>query len=42
MRVKTSYIYMERALDHAMTALRHGSFDETASNASVLGALDDA
>jgi len=33
---------MEMALDHAMTALLHGSFDATASNASVLGALDAA
>ena len=40
--IRTSYIYMEMALDHAMTALLHGSFDETASNASVLGALDAA
>ena len=40
--IRTSYIYMEMALDHAMTALLHGSFGETASNASVLGALDAA
>jgi pyrroloquinoline quinone (PQQ) biosynthesis protein C len=40
--IRTSYIYMEMALDHAMTALLHGSFDATASNASVLGALDAA
>jgi len=27
------------ALDHAMLAALHGSFDETASNASTLGTL---
>jgi pyrroloquinoline quinone (PQQ) biosynthesis protein C len=40
--IRTSYVYMEMALDHAMGALMHGSFDETASNASTLGALDAA
>jgi len=40
--VRSSYAYMEMALDHAMTATLHGSFDETASNASTLGALDAA
>ena len=36
-RSATSYVYMEMALDHAMLAALHGSFDETASNASTLG-----
>jgi pyrroloquinoline quinone (PQQ) biosynthesis protein C len=40
--IGTSYAYMEMALDHAMLAALHGSFDETASNASTLGALDAA
>ena len=40
--IGTSYAYMEMALDHAMLATMHGSFDETASNASTLGALDAA
>jgi pyrroloquinoline quinone (PQQ) biosynthesis protein C len=40
--IRASYVYMEMALDHAMAALVHGSFDETASNASTLGALDAA
>ena len=40
--IRTSYVYMEMAIDHARTALLHGSFEETASNASVLGALDAA
>jgi pyrroloquinoline quinone (PQQ) biosynthesis protein C len=40
--VRTSYIYMEMALDQALGAMLHGSFDETASNASTLGALDAA
>lgn len=40
--VRTSYVYMEMALDQAMTASLHGSFDETASNASTLGVLDAA
>jgi len=40
--IRTSYTYMEMALDHAMLAAMHGSFDETASNASTLGALDAA
>jgi pyrroloquinoline quinone (PQQ) biosynthesis protein C len=37
--IGTSYAYMEMALDHAMLATLHGSFDETASNASTLGTL---
>jgi len=40
--IRASYVYMEMALDHAMTAAMHGSFDETASNASTLGILDAA
>jgi len=40
--VRTSYIYMEMALDQALSSMLHGSFDETASNASTLGALDAA
>lgn len=35
--IQSSYAYMEMALDHAMMAALHGSFDETASNASTLG-----
>jgi len=35
--IRSSYIYMEMALDEAMFAAAHGSFDETASNASTLG-----
>jgi pyrroloquinoline quinone (PQQ) biosynthesis protein C len=34
--VRSSYRYMEMALDSAMTAAMHGSFDETASNAATL------
>ena len=40
--IQTSFVYMEMALDHALLAALHGSFDETASNASTLGALDAA
>ena len=40
--IRTSYAYMEMALDHAMMAAIHGSFDETASNASTLDALNVA
>lgn len=35
--IRSSYVYMAMALDHAMEAAIHGSFDETASNASTLG-----
>lgn len=38
--IRSSYVYMEMAADHAMDAALHGSFDETASNASTLGELD--
>ena len=34
--IRSSYRYMEMALDSAMQAAMHGSFDETASNASTL------
>ena len=40
--IRASFVYMEMALDHAMAAAVHGSFDQTASNASTLGALDAA
>ena len=42
--IQSSYSYMTMALDSAMMAAIHGSFDETASNASTLGldALDAA
>lgn len=40
--IRLSYGYMAMALDHAMAAATHGSFDETASNASTLGVLDAA
>ena len=36
--IRSSYRYMEMALDHAMMAALHGAFDETASNASTLDA----
>lgn len=41
--IRTSYVYMKMALDHAMTAATRG-FDEPASNAPLLGenALDAA
>ena len=34
--IRTSYVYMKMALDHAMAAALHGSFDEPASNAPTL------
>ena len=40
--IRSSYVYMAMALDHAMAAALHGDFDQTASNASTLGALDAA
>ena len=40
--IQSSYVYMELALDTALMTAVHGSFDETASNASTLGALDPA
>jgi pyrroloquinoline quinone (PQQ) biosynthesis protein C len=38
--VQSSYRYMEMSLDSAMMAATRGGFDETASNASTLGAFD--
>jgi pyrroloquinoline quinone (PQQ) biosynthesis protein C len=40
--IRSSYIYYAIGLDHALEEMLHGSFDETASNASTLGALDAA
>ena len=40
--IRSSYVYFEMGLNHAMATLLHGSFDDTASNASTLGALDAA
>ncbi len=40
--IRSTYIYTAMGLDYAMTEMLHGSFDETASNASTLGALDAA
>jgi len=40
--IRSSYIYFETGLDHAMATLLHGAFEETASNASTLGSLDAA
>lgn len=40
--IRSSYRYIEMGLDHAMAAALHGSFDQTASNASTLDALDAA
>jgi pyrroloquinoline quinone (PQQ) biosynthesis protein C len=40
--IRSSYIYFEMGLTYPMAELMHGSFDETASNASTLGALDVA
>ena len=40
--IRSTYIYFAMGLDHALAEMLHGSFDETASNASVLGALDAA
>lgn len=40
--IHSTYFYSEMGLNHAAEALLHGSFDETASNASTLGALDAA
>jgi hypothetical protein len=38
--IRSSYRYMEMALDHAMLAAILGAFDETASNASTLEASE--
>ncbi len=40
--IRASYIYFEMGLSYPMAELAHGTFDETASNASTLGALDAA
>jgi pyrroloquinoline quinone (PQQ) biosynthesis protein C len=40
--IRSSFVYMEMALDNAMLASLHGAFDETASNASMLQDLDVA
>ncbi len=40
--IRATYFYSAMGLDHAAAELLHGSFDETASNASTLGALDAA
>ena len=40
--IRTSYGYIEMGLDDSLSVALHGTFDETASNASTLGALDAA
>ena len=40
--IRSTYVYFAMGLDDALAEMLHGSFDETASNASVLGALDAA
>ena len=40
--IRSTYVYFRMGLDHALAEMLHGSFDETASNASTLGALDAA
>jgi len=40
--IRSTYVYFEMGLDQALAEMLHGSFDETASNASTLGALDAA
>jgi len=40
--IRSTYVYFAMGLDQALAEMLHGSFDETASNASVLGALDAA
>lgn len=40
--IRSTYVYFAMGLDHALAEMLHGSFDETASNASTLGALDAA
>jgi pyrroloquinoline quinone (PQQ) biosynthesis protein C len=40
--MRSTYCYYELGLEYPMAALMHGSFDETASNASSLGALHAA
>ncbi len=40
--IRSTYVYFAMGLDSALAEMLHGSFDETASNASTLGALDAA
>jgi pyrroloquinoline quinone (PQQ) biosynthesis protein C len=40
--IRSTYVYFQMGLDDALAEMLHGSFDETASNASTLGALDAA
>ena len=40
--IRSSYAYILMGLDDAMSVALHGSFEETASNASTLGTLDAA
>ena len=40
--IRSTYVYYAMGLDHAMLSMLHGSFDDTASNASTLGALHAA
>ena len=40
--IRTSYGYIEMGLDDSLSVALHGTFDETASNSSTLGALDAA
>jgi pyrroloquinoline quinone (PQQ) biosynthesis protein C len=40
--IQSTYIYFAMGLDHALGEMLHAGFDETASNASTLGALDAA
>jgi pyrroloquinoline quinone (PQQ) biosynthesis protein C len=40
--IRSTYVYFAMGLDHALAEMLHGSFDESASNASTLGALDAA
>jgi pyrroloquinoline quinone (PQQ) biosynthesis protein C len=40
--IRSTYYYSEMGLNLAAAEMLHGSFEETASNASTLGALDAA
>lgn len=40
--IRSTYAYFEIGLDHALLQAMHGSFDDTASNASTLDRLDVA
>jgi pyrroloquinoline quinone (PQQ) biosynthesis protein C len=37
--IRSSYFYIAMGMDHAMAAAMHGTFDETASNASTLDVM---